>query len=101
MRLACIGPEELLAPFSLLGALLFREEEADFGRIEKEEVGYLVVSERAHEKYSSEIGDFQARRPDAILLILPGQSENKDGRFKYLRDLTRKSIGVDLWKEKE
>ena len=98
MKIGVIGSEEQIRPMGLAGLSVFGLEGADFEKMEKGGIVFLIVSEEASRRYRKEL-DLFGSDPRKVVLVVPAQAEDPERTLLALRELTKKAIGVDLWKE--
>lgn len=98
MQIAVIGNDEFVTGFRLAGvSQVFEAEKGIEGEIEKAlekaEIGVLVIEEDA---FNSVSGKVKKRLEKLVKPVIVTISDK--GRETNLREMIKKSLGVDLWK---
>lgn len=98
MKVAFIGPYDLIFPFKSLGAEIINSENRDVSEIKKEieESEFAVVY--VFEDVFRELEEFQelVSRPDINIVPIPGIEGSQGYGKKRIRELVKKAVGMDI-----
>ncbi|PIU21676.1 MAG: V-type ATP synthase subunit F [Candidatus Diapherotrites archaeon CG08_land_8_20_14_0_20_34_12] len=100
MQIAIVGSDDFITGFRLAGIkALYETNGQDIdrkmqGMIEIEDIGIIVLREEDYQKVGLATKRKLEKMVSPVIITLAGEEKSS------LRELIKRSIGVDLWKEK-